>query len=95
MFKLVWELVKVKAHATVRIGFCSENMLKVVLEALMPETEKTATSRSIVTVQRKDASLMLKVEAKDTVALRAALNSYLHWIALAADAYLAAASANQ
>ena len=46
----------------------------------MPETEKPATTRSKVSLEKDGAFLVLRVEASDTVALRAALNAYLRWI---------------
>jgi tRNA threonylcarbamoyladenosine modification (KEOPS) complex Pcc1 subunit len=33
-----------------------------------------------VSLEKDDAVLVLRVEASDTVALRAALNAYLRWI---------------
>ena len=74
-----------KSYATIRISFPSEKMLKVVLDALEPEVEKVATSRSRVLIQKDGNTLILKIEAKDSSALRATLNSYLHWISLIAD----------
>lgn len=82
-----------KVYATVRVGFDSEKLLKVVLDALAPETRKALSRRSRVTIRREGTSLLLVVEAWDTVALRAALNSYLHWVMLATDAYNAVAPA--
>jgi len=70
----------VKAKATVRIKFPSEKHSEMVAKALAPETEKPATSRSKVRMKRDGEFLVLKAEASDTVALRAALNAYLRWI---------------
>lgn len=67
------------AKATVRLRF-SEERLTVLINALMPEANRPATKRSKVILSRDSQSLMLKVEATDTVALRAALNAYLRWI---------------
>ena len=78
-----------KSYATIRISFPSEKMLKVVLDALEPEVEKVATSRSRVLIQKDGNTLILKIEAKDSSALRATLNSYLHWISLITDTYSA------
>jgi KEOPS complex subunit Pcc1 len=74
----------VKAKATVRLKFSSEKRLEMVTRALLPETEKPVTSRSKVSLEKDDAFLVLRVEASDTVALRAALNAYLRWINSAA-----------
>jgi len=70
----------VKANAVVRFGFPSERHLDVVLRALKPEVDKPATLRSRESLKRDGRFLVLSVEAKDTVALRAALNAYLRWV---------------
>jgi KEOPS complex subunit Pcc1 len=70
----------VKTKAILRLNFSSEKHLEIVSNALKPEVDKPATMRSKAVLNKEGASLVLKVEAKDTVALRAALNSYLRWI---------------
>ena len=72
-----------KAQAVIRLSFSSEDQLKVVLEALKPETTAPSTRRSKVQMKAEGDSLTLNFEARDTSALRAAINSYLRWILLA------------
>lgn len=74
-----------KAQATVRIKFASQKNLDAVLKALSPETAKATTLRSRVKIASADDVLTLEFEARDTSALRAAVNSYLHWISLSID----------
>jgi tRNA threonylcarbamoyladenosine modification (KEOPS) complex Pcc1 subunit len=69
-----------KATAIVRQKFPSEKRLEIVFKALKPEVDKPATMRSRAKLEKDDNFLVLKVEARDTVALRAALNAYLRWI---------------
>lgn len=69
-----------KAKACVRLKFSPEEPLEVVFKALEPEVRKPTTLRSRESLEREDEFLVLKVEANDTVALRAALNAYLRWI---------------
>lgn len=69
-----------KAKATVRLKFPSEKYLEMIAKALAPETEKPATSRSKIHMEKDGEFLVLKAEARDTVALRAALNTYLRWV---------------
>jgi len=78
----------VNSTATIRLRFPVKKRLAAIYEALKPETRSSVTSRSKVTVQKDDRTmtLTLSFEAKDTSALRAALNSYLHWIRLTKDA---------
>jgi len=73
------------AVATVRLKFRRKEQLLAVFEALKPETRTAVSSRSKVSVKKEDETLVLVFEARDTSALRAALNSYLHWIRLARD----------
>jgi tRNA threonylcarbamoyladenosine modification (KEOPS) complex Pcc1 subunit len=58
----------------------SEKQLTTLLDALTPEAEKPVGTRSMVALEKEGNFLVLNVEAKDTVALRAALNAYLRWI---------------
>ena len=71
-----------KAQAIIRLNFSSEKQLKVVLEALKPETRTPPTRRSKVQIKGEGNSLTLNFKASDTSALRAAINSYLRWILL-------------
>jgi tRNA threonylcarbamoyladenosine modification (KEOPS) complex Pcc1 subunit len=69
-----------KAKASVRLRFSSEKQLTTLLDALAPEANRPVTTRAKAVLEREGNFLVLKVEAKDTVALRAALNAYLRWI---------------
>lgn len=69
-----------KANATVRLPFKSEKQLIALVSALTPEIERQIATRSKATMMTDTQYLVLNVEAKDTVALRAALNAYLRWI---------------
>lgn len=69
-----------KAKATVRLPFASKKRLNALVNALTPEVNKQIATRSKVTLKTEGTLLVLDVEAQDTVALRAALNSYLRWI---------------
>lgn len=74
--------------AKIHIRLRSKEELSAVLKALEPETRSPVTNRSKVRVGKNAETLMLTMvfEAKDTSALRATLNSYLHWVRLAVDA---------
>ena len=69
-----------KARATVRLQFSSEKHLTTLLEALAPEANAPVTRRAKAILEKEGTFLLLKVEAADTVALRATLNAYLRWI---------------
>ena len=68
------------AKATVRLKFTSQKQLSTLLNALTPETNAQVTRRANVKLEKNGSFLVLTVEAEDTVALRATLNAYLHWI---------------
>jgi tRNA threonylcarbamoyladenosine modification (KEOPS) complex Pcc1 subunit len=70
----------VKAKAVVRLKIPLKRHLDTVFKALKPEVKKSLTARSTADLEKTDTFLVLKVEARDTVALRAALNAYLRWI---------------
>jgi len=70
------------AKASVRLKFQSQRQLESVYKALEPETRTSVTKRSKVRMTKEGDSLNLTFEATDTSALRAAINSYLHWILL-------------
>jgi len=69
-----------KTKAVIRLRFTSEKHLDIISGALEPEVKKAATMRSRASLERDGTFLVLKVQARDTVALRAALNAYLRWI---------------
>jgi tRNA threonylcarbamoyladenosine modification (KEOPS) complex Pcc1 subunit len=69
-----------KANAVLRLKFPSQRHLEIILKALLPEVRKTPTMRSRTFLEKDDTFLILKIEAKDTVALRAAVNAYLRWM---------------
>lgn len=69
-----------KTRAVLRLNFSSRKHSEIIFRALKPEVEKPTTMRSKASLEKKSSLLILRVEAKDTVALRAALNAYLRWI---------------
>jgi tRNA threonylcarbamoyladenosine modification (KEOPS) complex Pcc1 subunit len=73
---------EMKKHAVIRLSFKSEKYLETVLGALRPETRKSPSSRSGTMVEEGDGSLIIRFEAEDTSALRAAINAYLRWVSL-------------
>jgi tRNA threonylcarbamoyladenosine modification (KEOPS) complex Pcc1 subunit len=68
------------AKATVRLKFSSKKQLATLLEALTPEANTQVTRRANVKLEKNGLTLLLTVDAEDTVALRATLNAYLRWI---------------
>lgn len=71
------------AEAVIHLHFSSSRQLQVVFEALKPEIRTTLSRRCQARIYEEKKSLTLMFEARDTSALRAAVNSYLRWILLA------------
>lgn len=74
-----------KASATVRMDFGSVREAEAVRQALAPEETLPASTRSRANVKRRENALFLQVDAEDTAALRAALNSFIRWAIVARD----------
>ena len=68
------------AKATIQLKIATQKQLSTILNALTPEANAPLTRRAKIKLEKKDSFLLLKVEAEDTVALRATLNTYLRWI---------------
>jgi len=64
----------------VRLKFTSEKQSETVFNSLEPEIKNPSTMRSRANLEKEGMFLVLKIEANDTVALRAALNAHLRWI---------------
>lgn len=77
------EVLTVEAHADVEIEV-PEELANILLLSLQPEVERPSSVRSSVSIKAMGRILNLRIRASDISALRAALNSYLHW----ADAIL-------
>jgi len=73
------------AQALIRLNFPSERDVEIALQALQPEAKTAPAARSKVQVRGEGRNLILSFEAKDTSALRAAINSYLRWVHLTKD----------
>lgn len=71
-----------RAEAVIRLRFSSKRQLKVTLEALKPETRASLSSRCRTQIYDKGNTLTMIFDARDTSALRAAINSYLRWMLL-------------
>ncbi len=68
------------AKACIRLQLLSEKQLKTLLDGLEPETNAYRAERAKVNIGKEGTSLVLNVEARDSVALRSTLNAYLRWI---------------
>ena len=78
----------VKREITMRIPLLSEELAKAALVALAPEAERPPTDRFSVSLELQGRVLVLKVIARDTASLRAAVNAYMSWVKALRDACL-------
>lgn len=69
-----------KAKATLRMRFSSKEKKQIIADSLGPEVSNSSSHRSKVSLHDENGLLVLEIEASDTTALRASLNSYLRWI---------------
>lgn len=74
-----------RASAMVEFEFRSVREAEAVRQALSPEEVLPASTRCRTSVRRRKNVLCLRVDAGDTAALRAALNSFLRWTIVAHD----------
>ncbi|MEM2914907.1 MAG: KEOPS complex subunit Pcc1 [Candidatus Bathyarchaeia archaeon] len=84
-----------RASAIIRFEFPWEKEAKITLEALKPEVKSSPRHRSKVQLTQQGRELRLTFEAKDTIALRASINSYLRWLHLLHDLYETLESSSQ
>jgi len=68
------------AKADIRLKFMNQKQVKTILDALTPEANALVARRANIKLQEEGLFLILTVEAEDSVALRATLNTYLRWI---------------
>lgn len=78
---------KVKAQAIVSIPFSERNHLEISFKALEPETFESTLTRSQTILKKERSHLILNITAQDTVALRAAINTYLRLISSILQVY--------
>jgi len=68
-----------KASAEIHV-MVPEEVVESILDALSPEVESPSSERSSTDVRRGVDGIAISIEASDTTAMRAAVNSYLRWV---------------
>lgn len=74
-----------RASASVQLAFESEREAGAIFSSLKPEEVLPESARCRASIIRRKNVLCLEIDAKDTAALRAALNSFLRWAIVARD----------
>ena len=67
-------------NAEISVKFADSKTAEIFFNALYPETLKTFTDRSKISIRKEEDSLEFKIDAKDVTAFRATINSYLIWM---------------
>ena len=67
---------RVKAEIKLSV---SPNVAHVLVASLKPEMAAPTSDRSLVSIDPTSNGILLRIEAQDVIALRAAANSYLYW----------------
>ena len=74
---------KASAEITIEIDLSSSKIAETVYRTLLPETKQPSGFRSQVSVKHRGNKLELHILADDIVALRAASNTFLRFVAVA------------
>lgn len=74
-----------EAKSVIKLSFDDPTKARIVRDALKPEELLPKATRTEVEISSKENILSLDIEARDTAALRAAVNSFLRWAAVARD----------
>ena len=74
-----------KASARIELFFPNEGVAGAVYRSLKPEEAMPKETKCRATIERGKNVLCLEIEADDTAALRAALNSFLRLASVARD----------
>ena len=72
-----------KAKSEIIIEFESEEFAKTIFTSIKPEEADIPSKRTNITLSLNGRKIYLLINAKDTTALRAAMNSYLRLIKVA------------
>jgi len=56
-----------------------------IYQSLLPETHESISDRSVISLSLEDVGLVLKIESKDIISLRSAVNTWLRLVQTAYD----------
>lgn len=71
--------------SSIELAFQDSETAQVVCESLKPEELLPKAARAEVDISVRENILSLDIDARDTAALRAAVNSFLRWASVAKD----------
>ncbi len=68
------------AEFKAKLSFTNTKAAEVIAEAVTPETFEDKTDRYLIQAHSYRNNLILKIDAHDLIALRAAINAYLRYV---------------
>ncbi len=74
-----------QANSVIKIPFQDKRTAEIVRDSLKPEELLPKSARAEVDLATRENILSLDIEARDTAALRATINSFIRWAAVARD----------
>ena len=74
-----------RTSASLEMEFPDERSARVACDSLQPEQLLPKSTRCEARASVRKNVLCLEIDARDTAALRAAMNSFLRWVAVARD----------
>ncbi len=74
-----------EANSVIQLSFESSEKAEIIKDSLEPEELLPKAARADVEISSRENILSLDIDARDTAALRAAVNSFLRWAAVARD----------
>lgn len=75
----------IQTNSVIEVSFKDTKTAEIIRDSLKPEELLPKSARAEVEVATRENILSLDIEARDTVALRATINSFLRWAAVARD----------
>ncbi len=74
-----------ETSSVIELSFQDSETAKVVHDSLKPEELLPKADRAEIEISIRENILSLDIDARDTAALRATINSFLRWAAVARD----------
>ncbi len=75
----------IKTESEIELSFEDSETAQIVYDSLKPEELLPKSARAEINISIRENILSLDIDARDTAAVRATINSFLRWAAVARD----------
>ncbi len=75
----------IETETKIELSFKDNETAQIVYDSLKPEELLPKSTRAEININIRENILSLDIDARDTAALRATINSFLRWAAVARD----------